>query len=169
MVYTLVNDSWRFVSNDVCVGPLAHVGRAFNSGMLSGTQIYWKAFPMSDYQVGCFDLCTEKWSELILPNLSEIGSLNCCRMTSLEYIVDRPPIMWDIGVFEGCLCLMMSSKWEEVTNVWVRKEDDCWVKLLGVLDSVVTKKLMNVPIVWSTDSREILLRKSCESALVRVV
>ncbi|XP_074312827.1 F-box protein CPR1-like [Silene latifolia] len=140
-VYSLKFDTWKLVVS--MIGPLGTP--VSNNGTLVNNHLLHWLFSRgvssnNEYRIDCFDVCREQWSQVELPDLS--GSHDGLK---------------DLGVLDGCLCLMTGG-----SDVWVMKEygvEESWEKLFSMSDRCVIGSLNIVPITYSKEGNEILLRK----------
>ncbi|KAK9690602.1 hypothetical protein RND81_09G140100 [Saponaria officinalis] len=141
-VYSLSSDTWKLVCNVVASPfgtPVSHNGALVNNHLL-----HWLVSrgSVGEHRICCFDVCREEWTEVKLPFID----------TDVSYSGER-----DLGVLDGCLCMLITGG-----DVWVMKEygvQESWAKLFNILDWCVIEPLNIVPIAYSNEGNEILLRK----------
>ncbi|KAL9238484.1 hypothetical protein vseg_012900 [Gypsophila vaccaria] len=137
-VYSLRLDTWKLVRG---VGAPVGTPVTRNGALVNNHLLHW-LFKQSEHRICCFDVCREEWSEVALPYIGIDVSDNGLR---------------DLGVLDGCLCMMVGGR-----NVWVMKEygvEESWAKLFDIVDWSVIGSLNIVPIAYSKEGNEILLRK----------
>lgn len=162
MVYSFRNDSWKMVEEDVCL----HKKPAHRNGVLVNNKLHWLLWypSLREHRIASFDVCSEKWSEVPMPDYIENGPIHPKnRMAWRLYGMDKEDDMVDLGVLDGCLCLLTKNYrrlFGEV-DVWVMKDygvKDSWMRLFDASDLDITGSLEVAPIAYTKGDTEILLR-----------
>lgn len=163
MVYSFNNDSWKLVEEDICL----HKKPAHRNGVLVNNHLlHWLLWypSLREHRIASFDVCTEKWSEVPIPDYIENGPINPKNnMAWRLYGMDIEDDMVDLGVLDGSLCLLTKNYrrlFGEV-DVWVMMKygvKDSWVRLFDASDLDLTGSLEVAPIAYSKRGSEILMR-----------
>ncbi|XP_074273907.1 F-box protein CPR1-like [Silene latifolia] len=145
-LYSLKNDSWKMIDDDLNHYPNVAGDGVYYNGVLYFVVVNENNMPM----VKCFDLKTETFS--LLKMFDYDSGFNCFKIFLAE--------------LSGCLCVMVNYLKRALNtrfgykvvraDLWVRKNDS-WFRLFIICDPMIQRLVLIRPIVYSKDGGRILL------------